>query len=66
MTDGLNHQYDILVVHKVDRFSRKLRITLEYFDKLAKADVGFVSIMEQMDFSAPWGKFALSMLVLLR
>ena len=62
MDDGLNHQYDVLVVHKVDRFSRKLRITLEYFDKLAKADVGFVSIMEQMDFSSPWGKFALSML----
>ncbi len=62
MTDGLDRQYDVLVVHKVDRFSRKLRITLEYFDKLAKADVGFVSITEQMDFSSPWGKFALSML----
>jgi len=24
--------------------------------------VGFVSIVEQMDFSTPWGKFALSML----
>jgi DNA invertase Pin-like site-specific DNA recombinase len=29
---------------------------------LGKADIGFVSIMEQMDFSSPWGKFALSML----
>jgi site-specific DNA recombinase len=62
MAEGIGHQYDILVVHKVDRFSRRLRITLEYFDRLAKADVGFVSIMEQMDFSSPWGKFALSML----
>ena len=62
MDDGLNHQYDVLVVHKVDRFSRKLRITLEYFDKLGKAGVGFVSIVEQMDFSTPWGKFTLSML----
>jgi len=60
--DGLDRKYDILVVHKVDRFSRKLRITLEYFDKLGKADVGFVSIVEQMDFSTPWGKFTLSML----
>ena len=50
------------MVHKVDRFSRKLRITLEYFDKLGKAGVGFVSIVEQMDFSTPWGKFTLSML----
>ena len=62
IADGLDHHYDVLVVHKVDRFSRKLRITLESFDKLAKAGVGFVSIMEQMDFSSPWGKLALSML----
>ena len=62
MSDGLDGLYDVLVVHKVDRFSRKLRITLEYFDKLAKAEVGFVSIVEQMDFSTPWGKFTLSML----
>jgi site-specific DNA recombinase len=62
IADALNKNFDILVVHKVDRFSRKLRVTLEYFDKLGKGDVGFVSIMEQMDFSTPWGKFALSML----
>ena len=62
ISDGLGGQFDVLVVHKVDRFSRKLRITLEYFDKLAKAEVGFVSIVEQMDFSTPWGKFTLSML----
>jgi hypothetical protein len=35
---------------------------MEYFDKLGKAGVGFISIMEQMDFSSPWGKFALGML----
>jgi len=62
IADGLDRKYDILVVHKVDRFSRKLRITLEYFDKLGRAEVGFVSIIEQMDFSTPWGKFTLSML----
>lgn len=53
IADGLDRKYDILVVHKVDRFSRKLRITLEYFDKLGKAEVGFVSIVDQMDFSTP-------------
>ncbi len=62
IADGLDGRYDILVVHKVDRFLRKLRITLEYFDKLGKAGVGFASIVEQMDFSTPWGKFTLSML----
>lgn len=62
ITDALEHQYDILVVHKVDRFSRKLSVTLEYFNKLVKAEVGFLSITEQIDFTTPWGKFTLSML----
>ena len=29
IADALDNQYDILVVHKVDRFSRMLTITLE-------------------------------------
>ncbi len=62
IADALDQKYDILVIHNIGRFSRNLRITLEYFDKLGKAGVGFVSILEQMDFSTPWGKFTLSML----
>ncbi len=34
--DALAGKYDVLVVHKIDRFSRKLRITLEYFEKLGR------------------------------
>jgi DNA invertase Pin-like site-specific DNA recombinase len=60
--DALSREFDILVVHKLDRFSRNLRITLEYFEKLSNVNVCFVSINEQMDFSQPWGKFALAML----
>lgn len=62
MTDAFEHAYDVLVVHKIDRFSRKLRITMEYFDRLAKVDIGFHSITEQMDFSTAFGKFTLGML----
>ena len=51
----------MLVVHKIDRFSRKLRITLEHFEKLGKAGVGFVSIQNEMDYSTPTGKFMLVM-----
>ena len=60
--DALAGKYDVLVVHKIDRFSRRRRITDEYFDKLSKAGVGFFSIKEQMDFSTPMGTFALGML----
>ncbi|MFC2068262.1 recombinase family protein [Chloroflexota bacterium] len=46
-------------MHKIDRFSRRLRVTLEYFEKLGKAGVGFVSIQNDMDYSTPTGKFML-------
>ncbi|MEE8470684.1 MAG: recombinase family protein [Dehalococcoidia bacterium] len=59
--DGLAGKYDLLVVHKIDRFSRKLRVTLEYFEKLGKAGVGFVSIENQIDYSTPSGKLMLVM-----
>ena len=59
MEDALNGKYDVLVVHKIDRFSRKLRVTLEYFEKLGKAGIGFVSIQNDMDYSTPTGKFSL-------
>jgi DNA invertase Pin-like site-specific DNA recombinase len=62
VNDALNGKFDVLVVHKLDRFARNLRITLEYFDKLSKANVSFVSISENMDFSTPWGRLALTML----
>jgi len=62
IADALAGKFDVLVVHKLDRFSRNIRITLEYFDKLSKASVTFLSINEQMDFSTPWGGLALTLL----
>ena len=59
--DALAGKYDVLVVHKLDRFSRKLKVTLEYFEKLGKAGVGFVSIQNEIDYSTPQGKFMLAM-----
>lgn len=60
INEALAHRYDVLVVHKLDRFARKVRITLEFLDKLEKAGVGFLSISEQMDFSTPIGKVILA------
>ncbi|MCK4354444.1 MAG: recombinase family protein, partial [Dehalococcoidia bacterium] len=62
ITDALAGNFDVLVVHKLDRFSRNLRITLEYFDKLLKAGVAFVSINEQMDYTTPSVKVHLALL----
>ena len=52
--------FDVIVVHKLDRFSRNLRITLEALDRLESAGVGFVSISENMDFASPIGKVMLA------
>jgi DNA invertase Pin-like site-specific DNA recombinase len=60
--DALAKQFDILVVHKLDRFSRNLVVTLQHFDKLSKAGIAFVSINEMMDFSTPYGRLSLTML----
>ena len=62
ISEALAGNFDVLVVHKLDRFSRNLRITLEYFDKLLKAGIAFVSINEQMDFTTPSGKVHLALL----
>ena len=61
MDDVLEGKYDVLVVHKIDRFSRKIRVTMEYFEKLGKAGVGFVSIQNDMDYTTPTGKLMLVM-----
>jgi DNA invertase Pin-like site-specific DNA recombinase len=53
-------RFDVVVVHKLDRFARNLRLTLEILDRLEKAGVGFVSVSEAMDFSTAMGRVVLS------
>ncbi len=53
---------DVIVVHKLDRFARNLRVTLETLERLQRAGVGFVSISEQMDFTTPIGRVILATL----
>jgi site-specific DNA recombinase len=55
--------FEVVLVHKLDRFCRNRRIAFECFDRLSKWGVGFVSLSENMDFSTPWGGLALTMLV---
>ena len=59
MYDAKEHHFDVIVVHKLDRFSRNLMVTLQSFKELGNLDVSFISISENMDFSTPWGKLAL-------
>ncbi len=62
ITDAEAGLIDLVVVHKLDRFSRNLLTTLETLQRLDTANVGFVSISESMDFSTPIGKVILATL----
>ena len=62
LEDAEAGHFDVLVVHKLDRFARNLRVTLEALDRLDKAGLAFVSISENMDFSTPIGKVVLATL----
>ncbi len=56
-----NREFDVLIVHKLDRFSRNLIVTLKSFDELSKNGVTFISIGEQIDYTTPMGKVFLAM-----
>ena len=62
ITDAAAGLFDVILVHKLDRFSRSLLDVLTYLGKLSEYDVSFVSASEQFDFSTPFGKVILAML----
>ena len=55
MEDAKKGEFDIVVVHTLDRWSRNLRVTLESLASLAMHDVALVSITENIDYSTPQG-----------
>lgn len=53
--------FDVVIVHKLDRFSRSLQDVLYYLGHLNKHEVSLISITENWDFSTPGGKLMLQM-----
>ena len=56
-----NGEFDILIVHKLDRFSRNLMATFRSFEELANNNITFTSISEQLDYTTPIGRVFLAM-----
>ena len=55
--------FDVIIVHKMDRFSRSLRVAVQAFEQLGKSNVGLVSVSEpNLDYSSPQGKLFMHML----
>ena len=62
LDDATNGQFDVVVVHTLDRWSRNLRVTLESQAILARHNVALVSITENIDYSTPQGRLFTQML----
>ena len=62
LEDAEKHQFDVVVVHTLDRWGRNTRIALESLAILAKHDVALVSITENIDYSTAQGRLVTTML----
>jgi DNA invertase Pin-like site-specific DNA recombinase len=62
LADAREGQFDVVVCHKLDRFSRSLVDVLLTLDELQKCNVTFASAAESIDFTSPSGRMMLVML----
>src|SRR5438270_13779369 len=63
LQDAQTGLFDVIVVHKMDRFSRSMRVAVQAFEQLGKCNVGLVSVSEpNLDYSTPQGKLFMHML----
>jgi DNA invertase Pin-like site-specific DNA recombinase len=56
---------DVVVVHKLDRFARNIRVTFEYLELLARHNVKFVAVAQDVDYTKPEGRMFMGMLATL-
>lgn len=60
LRDSRLHQFELIVVHKLDRFFRNLSQLLQYVQQLDERGVRLVSISEDIDFSSASGRMLLT------
>ncbi|OPY88347.1 MAG: DNA-invertase hin [Smithella sp. PtaU1.Bin162] len=60
--DAKNKLFNVLIVYKQDRLTRKLKDTLAILEDLDTLGIGFRSVTEPMDTTTSAGKFALQMI----
>lgn len=62
LLDARNNKFDLILVYKQDRFSRKLKDLLSVLEELESLGIGFKSATEPLDTTTSAGKFTLQML----
>jgi DNA invertase Pin-like site-specific DNA recombinase len=60
--DAQRGQFDVVIVHAIDRLYRNLEALLKTLQLLREHNVAFVSVSESLDFTTPWGKLTLAVL----
>lgn len=56
LEEARGRQFQVVVVHTMDRLARNLRVLLEVVSTLGKDQVALASITEQVDWSTPEGR----------
>ena len=62
LNDAERGQFDVVVVHTLDRWARNMRVHVEALQYLIDADVGFASVTEDIDFSTAIGRVMMVLL----
>jgi DNA invertase Pin-like site-specific DNA recombinase len=62
LADAAAGQFQVVVVHAIDRLYRNLEALLRTLTRFQQQRVSFVSLSEEMDFTTPWGKLTLAVL----
>ncbi len=65
LADARAGRFNVVIVDKIDRFSRHLGSLLTALEQLNSANVAFVSVQEHLDLTTPWGKLMLTVLGML-
>ncbi len=62
LEDARLGRFDLVVVHTIDRWARNVSVQRQALQALGQANVGFVSVVENFDFSTPSGRLMLTMI----
>src|ERR687891_1604121 len=62
LEDASQGQFDVVVVHTLDRWARNQRVMLESLAVLAEHEVALASLSENIDYSTPQGRLFIQML----
>ncbi len=55
-------EFDVAIVHTLDRWSRNVGVQRQALQRLGDAHVGFASVTESIDFATPAGRLMLTMI----